>query len=142
MQPFCAGRTAGPVEPAVPPQQPPKDMVWSSNSIKVPALSGDMVFTPPFLCPSLYYLFSHPRQPLSKTLGRLKMSFLYLAKVSTRMRTHLISRPPKSLFLQFGRTPLLFHNPGSSAGNRMTSYGQTNRWWTREHTQHHSHRFR
>lgn len=76
MQPFCTGRTAGLVEPAVPPQQPPRDMVPSSNSIKAPALSGDMVnFTPPFLLgPSLYYLFSPPRQPLSKTLGRLKIS--------------------------------------------------------------------
>jgi hypothetical protein len=36
------------------------------------------MFTPPFLLgPSLYYLFSHPTQPLSKPLGRLKMSFTF-----------------------------------------------------------------
>jgi hypothetical protein len=70
--------TAGLVEPAIPSQQPPKDMVSSSNSIKAPALSGDMVFTPPFLlCPLLYYLFFYLRQPLSKTLKRLKISFIF-----------------------------------------------------------------
>jgi hypothetical protein len=31
MQPFCFVRTAGLVEPAVPPQQPPRDMVSSSK---------------------------------------------------------------------------------------------------------------
>lgn len=70
-----------PVEPGVRRQHPTRDMDMdtSSSSIALHALLDHSAnFIPPVLLSfSLSHLFSHPTQPWSKTLGRLKTSFTF-----------------------------------------------------------------